>query len=168
MKKGFTLIELLVVVLIIGILSAVALPQYQVAVAKARFATMQPIVTALVQAQNIYHMENGIYSSSFSDLSIDPPGGGTISPDSSGDGEIITYKGFYCRLVNVNTDSVSVYCSGKGYYRVEIGANNEHKRYCVVATELTNADVLEKMCKSLGGVKDSERSSSEWIFYRLP
>ncbi len=64
MKTGFTLIELLVVVLIIGILSAVALPQYQKAVAKSRFATLKPIAKAIKDAQEYYYNEHGYYATS--------------------------------------------------------------------------------------------------------
>lgn len=56
--KGFTLIELLVVVLIIGILSSVALPQYQKAVLRSRAAEAWPNLKTLNMAANAYCLEN--------------------------------------------------------------------------------------------------------------
>ncbi|MBR3898872.1 MAG: prepilin-type N-terminal cleavage/methylation domain-containing protein [Elusimicrobiaceae bacterium] len=71
--KGFTLIELLVVVLIIGILSAVALPQYRVAVAKARVAEQMVLFDAVMKAQQIYYMANGTYTMDLTALDIQVP-----------------------------------------------------------------------------------------------
>ena len=71
MKKGFTLIELLVVVLIIGILAAVALPQYQKTVLKSRASKAQMYTKQLADAVELYYMSNGIYPKYFSDLEID-------------------------------------------------------------------------------------------------
>lgn len=61
MKHAFTLIELLVVVLIIGILSAIALPQYQRTIDKSRTATMLPLMKRWLDAMTLYKLENGSY-----------------------------------------------------------------------------------------------------------
>ena len=71
---GFTLIELLVVVLIIGILAAVAVPQYEQAVEKSRAAEALANVRALYQAQLAHYMANGEYSREISELDVSIPG----------------------------------------------------------------------------------------------
>ena len=73
-NRGFTLIELLVVVLIIGILAGVALPQYQKAVAKARYTQMITAGKSLKDAMELYYMANGDYPVFWSDLDITYPG----------------------------------------------------------------------------------------------
>ena len=58
-KAAFTLIELLVVVLIIGILAAVAVPQYQKAVEKSRRAQIKPMIRHLLQERELCLLEQG-------------------------------------------------------------------------------------------------------------
>ena len=70
---GFTLIELLVVVLIIGILAAIAVPQYQLAVDKAKFASYIPMMKALLHAQQMYFEANGTYAKDMDTMDLSIP-----------------------------------------------------------------------------------------------
>ena len=71
---GFTLIELLVVVLIIGILAAMALPQYFKAVERSRMAEAVTLMDSIVKSQRRKFMQTNRYAESFEGLDVSPKG----------------------------------------------------------------------------------------------
>ena len=69
-NAGFTLIELLVVIIIVGILSAIALPTFLDQASKARESEAKTNLGALNRGQQAYRLENGEFASSISDLDV--------------------------------------------------------------------------------------------------
>ena len=67
--------DLLVVVLIIGILAAIALPQYRVAVAKSRYVQLMTAGDAMARAEEMFYMANGRYTADSEELDVSMPEG---------------------------------------------------------------------------------------------
>ena len=153
-RRGFTLIELLVVVLIIGILSAIALPQYQKAVARARFATVKATVRALSDAQKTYFMANGEFASRLDELDIQVPKG-TVS----GSGSQMNYSWGACYLAcdSDNQNGVKAnQCGGcsllkDGKNKINYFNNNfeTDKLFCVVYDDAE--PIYTDLCRSETG-----------------
>lgn len=68
--EGFTLIELLVVIIIIGVLSAIALPSFLNQAAKARAAEAKTNIGSINRAQQAYYLEHEQFSTNVVDLVI--------------------------------------------------------------------------------------------------
>lgn len=60
-SRGFTLLELLITVVIIAILAAVAIPQYNRAVQRSYWRTARDLLQAIYSGEQVYEAANGSY-----------------------------------------------------------------------------------------------------------
>jgi type IV pilus assembly protein PilA len=70
LQKGFTLIELMIVVAIIGILAAVAIPQYQDYTVKAKLSKVTGVASPIKTAIALMAQESGSYPTSSAWVSL--------------------------------------------------------------------------------------------------
>lgn len=153
-KKGFSLLELLVVILIIGVLGAIALPHYQLAVDKALFAKYQAMAASLRDAYDHYVLIYGKGTTDFKKLSVSLPGDFS-NYSNYGAFTCLSNQEMFCCMSDSGGSHTGLIDCGKNdlsviYAQYFFSYNNEpanRKGRCLAKENHTRAD---RLCSALG------------------
>ncbi len=142
-NAGFTRIELLVVVLIIGILAAVALPKYELAVRKTKYMSGVSLARPFMDAEDRFLLAAGSYTHRLEDLDIQCPASMSdyhVSEE-TGVSECKDTQGRHLVLAKTYLK----YTSSRDLISFD-WKFSDRMMYCIAADSIGHA-----LCKSLGG-----------------
>ena len=157
-RSAFTLIELLVVMLIIGILVAVAVPQYKRAVLKVRWGYTKAFMIQVLNEQQLYKLENGEYAVDLLELPSFEGWRETTSRN------YVSADGLY-RCLNANHEGMEFMCNSVGHRKAALVVffdNPTRSGNCKYNTQYRQE---REICQAVGAACPAERP--DWNFCPL-